>query len=193
METSALVATTDLFIKTDQELAKTIFEHKITGNRLSMFNSNGKIRKCQKFKILQKIHLKCVDYSKYIAVVDMGLLWRLSTPSSAGREKCDGTVYTWKDYRHKVFETMFRKHCSASMNIAAIDCYGNDVINVKGGERQKHSTAYVGGQTKNLFPAKERHFPGIKEFNSFFSESIEQNLFAGFPEVTFHTEMQTNK
>ena len=71
METSALLATIDLFIKTDQELAKTIFEHRITGNCLSIFSSNGTTRKCQKSKALQKIHWKCVDYSKYIAIVDM--------------------------------------------------------------------------------------------------------------------------
>ena len=53
------------------------------------------------------------------------------------------------------------------MIIAVNDYYGNDVINGKGRQRQKCSAAYVGGQTKNVFPAKERHFLGIKEFNSF--------------------------
>ena len=38
----------------------------------------------------------------------MGLLWRLSTSSSADRERGDGTVYTWKDYGGKVFETIHR-------------------------------------------------------------------------------------
>ena len=94
METSALVATIDLFIKTDQELANAIFEHRIAGYCLSIFKSNGTIRKFQKSKILQEMHLKSVDYFKYIAIVDMGLLWRLSTPSSAEREKGDGTVCT---------------------------------------------------------------------------------------------------
>ena len=54
------------------------------------------------------------------------------------------------------------------MIIAGNDYYGNDVINIKVDERQKRSAAYVGGQTKNVFPAKERHFPRIKEFKSFF-------------------------
>ena len=52
------------------------------------------------------MHLKCVYYSKYIAIADMGLLWRLSTSSSADREKGDGAVYIWKDYGDKVFETI---------------------------------------------------------------------------------------
>ena len=54
------------------------------------------------------MHLKSVYYSKYIAVVDMALLWRLSTPSSAEREKDGGTVYTWIDYGDKVFEIILR-------------------------------------------------------------------------------------
>ena len=73
-ETSASVATIDLFIKFDQELTKTIYKHRITGNCPSIFNSNGTIRKCQKSKILQEMHLKSVDYFKYIAFIDMGLL-----------------------------------------------------------------------------------------------------------------------
>ena len=44
-ETSALVATTDLFIKTDEELAETIFEHRITRNWLSIFHANRTIKK----------------------------------------------------------------------------------------------------------------------------------------------------
>ena len=81
----------------------------------------------------------------------MGLLWRLSTPSSADREKGDGIVYTWKDYGDKVFETILRRHPSASMIIAVNDYYGNDITNVRGWESQKCSAAYVGGQTKNVF------------------------------------------
>ena len=69
----------------------------------------------------------------------------------------------------------------------------NDVVNGKGRERQKHPAADVGDQTKNVFPAKERHFPGIKEFNSFFAESTEQNPSADFSEIIFRIEMQTNK
>ena len=81
------------------------------------------------------MHLKIVYYSKYIANVDVGLLWRLSAPSSAEIEKGDGTVYTWKDYGDKVFEIILTRHPSASMIIAVNDYYGNDVIDVKDKER----------------------------------------------------------
>ena len=117
----------------------------------------------------------------------------MSAPSSADREKRDGIVYTWKDYGDKVFEITLTRHPSASMIIAVNDYYENDVINVKDGDCQKCSADYVGGQTKNVFPEKERHFLGIKEFNSFFPESTEQNPSAGFPEITFYTEMQASR
>ena len=113
------------------------------------------------------MHLKSVFYSKYIATVDIGLLWRLSAPSLADREKGDGQSTHGKTMR-KVSEIILTRHPSVSMIIAVNDYYGNDVINIKVDECQKRSAAYVGGQTKNVFPAKERHFPHIKEFKSFF-------------------------
>ena len=65
MENSALVAIIDFFTKTNEELAKGIFEHRITENFLSILNSSGAIIKCQKPKILQEMRLKSADYSKY--------------------------------------------------------------------------------------------------------------------------------
>ena len=71
------------------------------------------------------MHLKSVDYSKYITVVDMGLLWRLSTPSPADRGKGDRIVNTWKNYEEKVFGTILKRHTSVSMGLAINDYYGN--------------------------------------------------------------------
>ena len=112
--------------------------------------------------------MKSIYYSEYIAIVDTGLQWRFSEPSSDDREKVDGKVNTWKNYGHKVFEIKLTRHPSASMIITVNDCYGNDVINVKDGERQKRSASYLAVQTKTVFPAKERHFPGTKQFSSLF-------------------------
>ena len=47
------------------------------------------------------MHLKSVFYSKYIATVDIGLLWRLSAPSSADREKGDRQSTHGKTMRKK--------------------------------------------------------------------------------------------
>ena len=82
-----------------------------------------------------------------------------------------GQCHIWKDYTDKFLETILRRYPSTSMIIAVNDYYGNDVINRKRREQPKHSAADVGGRTKNVYPAKERHFPGRKEFNSFFFNS----------------------
>ena len=66
------------------------------------------------------------------------------------------------------------------MIIAVNYYYGNDVINGKGGEHHKHCAADVGGQMKNVFPAKERHFPRTKEFNSFFQDPLNKFLLQNF-------------
>ena len=58
------------------------------------------------------MHLKSLDYSKYIAIAVMELLSRLSTLTSAIRGKDDGSVSTWKDYGKKVFETILKRHPS---------------------------------------------------------------------------------
>ena len=113
----------------------------------------------------------------------------MSTLSSADREKSDGIVYTWKNDGDKVFETILRRHPSASMIIAVNDYYGNDAINVKGGERQRHSAAYAGGQMKKFFPCKGKTFSRYKRIQQFSSESSKQNRFAGFLEITYHNEI----
>ena len=106
---------------------------------------------------MQEMHLKSVYCTKYTATVDMGLLWQLSAPSSADREKVDGTLCTCKDYVDIVFKIILIRHLSASMIIAIDDYYWNDVINVKDGEFQNCSAAFVGGQTWNVFAAKEKN------------------------------------
>ena len=93
-------------------------------------------------------------------------MWRLSPPSSADREKADRAVCTWKDYGDKGFEIILTRHLSASMIIAVNDCYGNDVVDVKDGECQKHSDSYVCRQTRNAIPAFSFH----KRIQQFFLE-----------------------
>ena len=39
------------------------------------------------------MELNPVSIRKYISIVNMGLIWRLATPSIADRDKNDGTCY----------------------------------------------------------------------------------------------------
>ena len=72
-------------------------EWRITEECLSMYNVDGSMRKTSKSKLLQKFDLHPVAEKPrdHISLVDMGLIWRLATPSSEDREaiKRDGLQY----------------------------------------------------------------------------------------------------
>jgi len=64
----------------------------VTHECLPIFNINGTMKKVHKSKIIEKLHTEPMETvpDKYIALVDMGFLWRLATPSAEDREKPDG-------------------------------------------------------------------------------------------------------
>ena len=75
-----------------------------------MLNSNGTCRKTQsriilllsKCEIVQKISINYVELQAiYIFLVDMGITWRLATPS-AEQQKHDGMSYKWSNYAYMV-------------------------------------------------------------------------------------------
>ena len=99
-------------------------EHHITEERLSIFNTNGTMVKVQKSKLVEKLNLipfPTVD--SYIALIDMGFIWRLATPSPKDREKDDETDFTWSDYANKVFSLVLARHPKASQIIFVNDPY----------------------------------------------------------------------
>ena len=51
------------------------------------------------------------------AVIDMGLIWRLATPTTEDKEKPDGTTYTWGDYAQKLVELVISRHNKAEQII----------------------------------------------------------------------------
>ena len=66
---------------------------------MALFNSNGTYRKTQKSKLTQKLTLQHVDFQEpYVALVDMGMICRMATPTAEDRQTQDGTPYKWSDY-----------------------------------------------------------------------------------------------
>ena len=67
-------------------------EYCMTDESLPIFNISGTMKKVQKSKLFEKLHTEPMDPvpDKYTALVDMGFLWRLATPSAEDREKPDG-------------------------------------------------------------------------------------------------------
>ena len=118
------------------------------------------------------MQLKDTFLRNYVAIVDMGLIWRLASPSASDREKITGSPYAWKNYADKVFDLIMSRHPNATTILAVNDYYDSDVINTKDGEHQKRSQAFLGGQMKNVFPASDRKFPPKKEFKDFFRNPL---------------------
>ena len=73
---------------------------------------------------------------------------------------------------------ILRRHPSASMIIAVNDYYGNEVINKQGGEHQKRSAAYVGGQPKKCISRKRMTFYRYKRTQQFFPDLFRKYLMA---------------
>ena len=74
---------------------------------MSIFNVDGSMRKTCKSKLLKFFDPDPVVRKphNYVNLVDMGLIWRLATPTSEDREakKRDGSLYCWVKMRSNLF------------------------------------------------------------------------------------------
>ena len=95
MSLKATISVIELVEKDNKGALDVIFDHRITEICLAIFNTDGTMRKCQKSKLIEMLNFVEIHPLRYIAVVDMGLLWRLAIPSTDSRDKGDGTEYTW--------------------------------------------------------------------------------------------------
>jgi len=70
-----------------------VLQHRVTSECLSIFNDNGTFRKSQKSKLLQILAMTVIPEPEvYTSIIDMGLIWRLSTPSTEDREKRERSI-----------------------------------------------------------------------------------------------------
>ena len=152
----------DTFVLSD------VMQYRVTDECLSLFNVNGTMRKGMKSKLVDKLKLVEVDsLDSYIALVDMGFIWRLSTPSCEDREKQDGEHFTWGDYANKIFNPVLACHPKASKIIFVNDPYDLDV-SIKDNEHQRRTgLSFVGG-TSTVFMKRDEKLPTSKHFNDLF-------------------------
>ena len=125
MERNALKAVIDLVEVSELVNLPELLEHRIVEECVALFNPNGTYRKTQKSKLIQKLTLLSVDLvESYIALIDMGMIWRMATPSAEDRQTQDGTPYKWSNYVHKVSSIIFARHGNADRIICVNDPYG---------------------------------------------------------------------
>ncbi|KAG1650838.1 hypothetical protein GQR58_027692 [Nymphon striatum] len=82
MERTSLNAVIDLVEISQLVDLSELLEHRVLKESVSLFNSNGTYRKTQKNQLIQKLSLQPVDLQEpYIALIDMGMIWRMAIPS----------------------------------------------------------------------------------------------------------------
>ena len=124
-----------------------IMAYRITEECLSLFSTNGTMVKVQKSKLAEKLNLiPFQTLDSYIALIEMGFIWRLATPSPEDREKDDETHFTWLDYANKLFSLVMARHPKASEIIFVNDPYDSE-ISIKDSEHERRTggAAYTGG------------------------------------------------
>ncbi|KAG1680240.1 hypothetical protein GQR58_012475 [Nymphon striatum] len=124
LERTALNAVIDLVGISQLVDLSELLEHRVVEESVALFNSNGTYRKTQKSQLIQKLSLQPVDLQEpYIALIDMGMIWRMAIPSAEDRQTQDGTPYMWLDYVHKLSSIILARHGNAERIICVNDPY----------------------------------------------------------------------
>ncbi|KAK6174843.1 hypothetical protein SNE40_013413 [Patella caerulea] len=93
-----------------------VTDYRVTDECLPIFNINGTMRKTQKSELVTKFHMQPIDLlpNGYIAILDMGLMWQLATPSLEDRQRSDETSFTLKECASKMLTVITLRHRHAS-------------------------------------------------------------------------------
>lgn len=168
MENQAMCAVINLAEKdSDFELTK-VMEYRLTGECLSIFNTNRTMKKTQKSQLVEKFSLIPIDKKEhpkeYIALIDVGFLWHIATPTAEDREKSDGSYFSWSDYAKKIFRIADSRHDKAVKII-----FVNDPYFESGMKDCEHTRRADGnGNAKNVFIKSTDKCPTGRSFQEFF-------------------------
>ena len=128
--------------------------------------------KTVKGKLLELFNLNPIteEPKDYVSIVDMGLIWRLATPTSEDREsrKRNGSEYCWSDYLDKLCAIIYSRHANACLIILVNDKY-DLLFSIKDDEHNCRAVKYP--HVPNVFPKPEDIFPKAYEFNEFMFNS----------------------
>ena len=144
-----------------------VMQYRVTEECLPIINVNGTIRKVVKSKLVDKFSMdEQTALDAYIAVVDMGFIWRLSTPTSEDREKQHGEDFTWGDYVKKIFDLVLACHQKASKINFMNDPYDLDV-SIKDSEHERHAGLSYAGGSRNVYIKTDDVLLSSKQLNDF--------------------------
>ena len=89
MERTALKAVINLVEVSQLVDLPQLLEHRVVEECMVLFNSDGTFRNTQTKFSLQYVYLQ----EPYVALVDMGMTWRMATPTAEDRQTQGGTPY----------------------------------------------------------------------------------------------------
>ena len=97
MERNALAMVMVSAEKSDLIAFELVLVKRISEECLTMFNADGSKRKTARSKLLQSFSIQPVLEvpSAYVSIIDMGLIWRLASPTS---DDCDAKKRSGTDY-----------------------------------------------------------------------------------------------
>ncbi|CAJ1050849.1 hypothetical protein KUCAC02_009112 [Xyrichtys novacula] len=162
MERSALKAVINLV--EDSKLVKfpELLEHCVVEECVALFNPNGTYRKTQKSKLIQKLSLQTIAIKEpYVALIDMGMIWRMATPSAEDTQTQDGRPYKWLDYVQKVSSIILARHLGAHRIICVNDPY-DAAYSTKDDERDLRIQGKV--HVPNTYMKLDDPLPSAKAF-----------------------------
>ena len=166
MARSEMVALVDLVESEGMVKLESALDGRLTEECLSVFNVDGSMRKTCKSMLLQLFSVEPVTEitQGYISLVDMGLIWRLATPTPEDHEakRRDGSEYRWIDYLDKIFVIITSFHADAHFIILVNDRYDIS-FSIKDDEHDRRAAKYP--HTPNVFPKPNDIFPTSVEFN----------------------------
>lgn len=176
MEKKGIAALLEISEGTDSMVLETLFESRITDECLSLFNVDGSMRKTAKSKLLDFFDLKTVSQpsSEYIALVDMGLLFRLATPTPEDREikRRNGIGYKWDDYLGKISSILEARHSHANFVVLVNDRYDLSFC-IKDDEHDRRAAKCP--KAHNQYPRPQERFPSASEFSGFMVNSANKS------------------
>lgn len=167
MERSGLAALVDLAEESGMLPLESALEGRVTEECLSLYNADGSMRKTMKSKLLDQFNLDPVaqEPDNYVGIVDMGMIWRLATPTPEDREakKRDGSKCCWKNYLENICKIIFSRHANASPYIILINDKYDLPFSIKNDKHDRRAAKHA--HIPNVFPKPTDTFPEAAEFN----------------------------
>ena len=190
IEQEALKSVINLVDRTDSVDLETLMNSRVTDECLSLFNPDGTIRKNAKSQLISNMKLETFEpTAPYIAILDMGHIWRLSIPNPGEKSPDSDDKFTWKDFGDRLSDIAVKRHSNANIIICVNDVYDYENC-TKDDERARRAEGY--GQIPNEFFKPESEFPSKAKLARILSKSENKIRLQKFTLKVLQQKMSTH-